>query len=144
MFSFHVTQLFHVLISRNSIISCSHFMYRNFRTISRGLYVVYGPGKVSCGLYKGRLICRRLKNKTGKDRFHAGPENNAWILPIAALKLHGSIDGNCRRCPRPLPWCPLKMSLSTATTCRAFFLHCRPSCPFSARTTHIPVSKGWE
>ena len=47
-------------------------MYRNFRTISRGLYmyVVFGPGKVSCGLYKGRLICRRLKNKTGKDRFY--------------------------------------------------------------------------
>ena len=44
--------------------------YRNFRTISRGLYVVFGPGKVSCGLYKGRLICRRLKNKTGKDRFY--------------------------------------------------------------------------
>ena len=44
--------------------------YRNFRTISRGLYVVFGHGKVSCGLYKGRLICRRLKNKTGKDRFY--------------------------------------------------------------------------
>ena len=47
----------------------SKMMYRNFRTISRGLYVVFGPGKGSCGLYKGRLICRRLKNKTGKDRF---------------------------------------------------------------------------
>ena len=49
----------------------SHWVdYRNFRTISRGLYVVFGPGKVSCGLYKGRLICRRLNNKTGKDRFY--------------------------------------------------------------------------
>ena len=60
-------------------------------------------------------------------------DSDILTMTHPALKLHGGIDGNCRRCPRPLPWCPLKMSLSTATTCRAFFLHCRRALFLHAR-----------
>ena len=114
-----MTQLFHQSISQYPL------LYKSLAGQSLGKL---GGQQNVMSSNLARIACGFFSTDTQKAL--SMQKKSIWTT---ALKLHGGIDGNCRRWPRPLSWCPLKMSLSTVTTCRAFFLHCRRALFLHAR-----------